>query len=248
MDQDLSYKLTKYIAQGIIIFALFKYIPNETMKDTDILLVTIIAILVYAVLENLYSYYYGPDGTISSSDSQFCNTRCAIPKQPLEHMGNYDSVITNGNNAEQTVQGFEQVSQQLSPMQQLINGTKLDNNTGTASNDSNATVRQNADGSYTFEPSETIQGRSDGIVPSVTENNYTDLNNFPMGSNVNSGSFEYGYSFLPPEKWYPVPPHPPVCISETKCPVCPTYTPSEYANLKEWDASRKVTPPSGVNV
>ena len=66
-------------------------------------------------------------------------------------------------------------------------------------------------------------------------------------TNLNSGSFEYGYSFLPPSQWYPVPPHPPVCTVEKTCPVCPINTTGLGTDLKEWNASRRVMPPDQIN-
>lgn len=35
---------------------------------------------------------------------------------------------------------------------------------------------------------------------------------------------DYGLSFMPPAEWKVPQPHPPVCIQEKKCPVCPTYS------------------------
>jgi len=75
---------------------------------------------------------------------------------------------------------------------------------------------------------------------------YTDYNTLPSFE-INSGSFEYGYSFLPPTAWYPTPPHPPVCVSEKRAPVCPVYTDGAYVDLKEWNSSRRITPPDQIN-
>lgn len=75
---------------------------------------------------------------------------------------------------------------------------------------------------------------------------YVDYNNMPLFE-VNSGSFEYGYSFLPPTAWYPTPPHPPVCVSEKRAPVCPVYTNGTTVDLKEWDYARRIFPPDQIN-
>ena len=75
---------------------------------------------------------------------------------------------------------------------------------------------------------------------------YVDYNNMPLFE-VNSGSFEYGYSFLPPTAWYPTPPHPPVCVSEKRAPVCPVYTNGAHVDLKEWDYARRIFPPDQIN-
>jgi hypothetical protein len=47
---------------------------------------------------------------------------------------------------------------------------------------------------------------SEGVI--VNETAYTDYNILPV-TPEDSRLYEYGYSFLPPEKWYPVPPNPP---------------------------------------
>jgi hypothetical protein len=64
MNQDLTYKLLKYLIQGAVIYLLFKYVPNEPMKDSDILIITAIILLVYIIAENFYNMYFG----IRSSD------------------------------------------------------------------------------------------------------------------------------------------------------------------------------------
>lgn len=97
------------------------------------------------------------------------------------------------------------------------------------------------DGSYDIPVKETkVWG--DKIEPSVK---YTDYNNFPM---YNVGSFEKGYHILPPSQWYPQPPHPPVCVTTQKCPVCPVYSNTDTVNLMEWDEARKITAPGEINV
>ena len=85
---------------------------------------------------------------------------------------------------------------------------------------------------------------TDGVIN--TEYEYTDYNMLPMAED-NTGNFEYGYSFLPPEKWYPQPPNPPICVSNTKSNVTPVYTTGTPIDVKEWNESRRVTPPDNIN-
>jgi hypothetical protein len=59
---------------------------------------------------------------------------------------------------------------------------------------------------------------------------------------------EYGYTFLPPANWYPTPPHPPVCVTEKRCPVCPIFTNGSSTDLKQWNESRRITPPDNIDV
>ena len=52
MNIDTINKLLKYLIQGFIIYLLFKYVPKDPMKDKDILIITLIVVLAYAVFEN----------------------------------------------------------------------------------------------------------------------------------------------------------------------------------------------------
>jgi hypothetical protein len=104
-------------------------------------------------------------------------------------------------------------------------------------------ISRNEDGSYNIQiyhnpQADSIGSRSEnGVLRN--EMQYSDYNTLPQ--NLNSGSFEYGYSFLPPANWYPVPPHPPVCVTEKQCRVCPVYTNGTNVDLKEWDSARRIT-------
>jgi hypothetical protein len=80
-----------------------------------------------------------------------------------------------------------------------------------------------------------VKQNDNNIVPNESHYSYTDYNTLP---NTNQGIFEYGYSFLPPANWYSVPPHPPICITEKQCPVCPIYIDNSTADLKEWNSPK----------
>ena len=89
-------------------------------------------------------------------------------------------------------------------------------------------------------------GNNDGKMKYSGPNyNYLPLAERPGAKN--QGSFEHGYSFLPPAEWYPVPPKPPVCVTDQNCPVCPVFTNSSFIDVKEWNASRHVTPSDDIN-
>ena len=86
-----------------------------------------------------------------------------------------------------------------------------------------------------------------GVMKADNEMLYNDYFIMPITAE-DEGSFEEGYSMLPPSKWYPVPPHPPVCVTEKKCPVCPVMTSGAPVDLKEWNDSRRITPGDVVNI
>lgn len=79
----------------------------------------------------------------------------------------------------------------------------------------------------------------------VNEMIYSDFNRMPPS--FIEKDFEYGYSFLPPKDWYPLPPYPPVCASNRTCLVQPIYTDSTTMDLKDWHETQKIGPPDSLN-
>ena len=79
----------------------------------------------------------------------------------------------------------------------------------------------------------------------VNEMIYSDFNRLPPS--FNDKDFEYGYSFLPPKDWYPLPPYPPVCVSASSAPVQPVYLDTTTMDLKEWHENQKITQPDSIN-
>lgn len=84
--------------------------------------------------------------------------------------------------------------------------------------------------------------RNDMLVNNMI---YSDFNRLPPS--FNDKDFEYGYSFLPPKDWYPLPPYPPVCVSHSSVPVKPVYLDTTTMDLKEWHETQKITPPDSIN-
>jgi hypothetical protein len=80
----------------------------------------------------------------------------------------------------------------------------------------------------------------------VNNYKYSDFNRMPPSFNKGQ-DFEYGYSYLPPSNWYPLPPYPPVCVTSTSCPVQPVFTDRTTMDLKEWRDTQKITPPDAIN-
>ena len=313
MNPDLTYKLLKYLVQGIIIYLLFKFVPREPMNDKDILLITAIVILSCGVLENVYSVYFSPktDTQTPVSEAQ-CNSYCSRPQsEQKEHMGNLsadsiksalDSMASSSSSAiashvaphiaPNPVPHVEQPRTQPPHVQpphvqpphvqpphvqpphvqppHVTSHVQPPHVTSHVQpphvqpphvtshvQPSHVTpphnqIKNNRDGSHEIKPVHNPQATSQGArhIDDVMGNeqayNYIDYNSMPVS--YDTGSFESGYSFLPPEKWYPVPPHPPVCVAEKQCPVCPVFTNGTYIDLKEWDQSRRITPPDEINV
>lgn len=64
----------------------------------------------------------------------------------------------------------------------------------------------------------------------------------PLGSYdaTFNNKFEHGYTYLHTDKWQLPEKRPPVCVTQKKCPICPSITSGYPLNLKEWNSSRNV--------
>lgn len=190
----------KYIANFIIIYLLFKYIPNKTLPTSDVLIMTSIVMLVYILLEKLSTLTSSQSNSVELTPYEkiaMCNSVCMTKPETMANTHNEPPLIANN----------------------------------IASNDT-----QNRPPRDEY---------SDVLTDEMP---YTDYNHLPMADGYDSRDYEYGYSFLPPEKWYPQPPNPPVCVVEKKCPVCPILTTGGPVDMKEWNSSRRITQPDNINV
>jgi hypothetical protein len=72
-------------------------------------------------------------------------------------------------------------------------------------------------------------------------------------SPLNKGMTNSDYTFVTPNNWYPVPPHPPVCVTNKRCTTCPIQMTDgkdymAWASLEDFDASRRFTGNMGINI
>ena len=69
----------------------------------------------------------------------------------------------------------------------------------------------------------------------------------PLGANGNglTNEWDQDYVLLNTDKWGPALNPPPVCVTDKKCPVCPSLTSGYPLSVRDFDSSRKVT--SGVS-
>jgi hypothetical protein len=72
----------------------------------------------------------------------------------------------------------------------------------------------------------------------------------PLGENGNgfTNEWDHDYILLNTDKWAPALNPPPVCKSEQKCPVCPNLTTGYPLMLRDFDSTRRVTPPIKADV
>ena len=230
-------KLAVNIIVILLIYLLLRVIPKTPLSNRDILISTV---ALYAIFLVINTSKENMDNMMQNTQAQLVQpTQPAQPAQP--------PVQLPAQPPAQPAQPAQPVPQPTTiPSVEECSTCKVDlkdnqDVTKTSSDEGNIAFKYQAKYKY-----DSAGSRSQsGVIPN--EMSYTDYNSLPVGANVNSQNSDFSYSFLPPDKWYPVPPHPPVCITEQKCPVCPMTTNRETIDLKEWDDSRRVTPGDVVN-
>jgi hypothetical protein len=70
---------------------------------------------------------------------------------------------------------------------------------------------------------------------------------------INKGMINKEYTFVSPSNWYPIPPHPPVCVTNKSCTTCPVQISNgkDYMNWASWqdfDKARRFTGDMNINV
>lgn len=70
---------------------------------------------------------------------------------------------------------------------------------------------------------------------------------------INKGMINKEYTFVSPTNWYPIPPHPPVCVTNKSCTTCPVQMSNgkDYMNWASWDEfdqARRFTGDMGINI
>ncbi len=70
---------------------------------------------------------------------------------------------------------------------------------------------------------------------------------------LNKGMINPEYTFVSPTNWYPIPPHPPVCVTNKRCTTSPIIMGDgkdymQFASLEDFDKSRRFTGDMGINI
>jgi hypothetical protein len=82
------------------------------------------------------------------------------------------------------------------------------------------------------------------------DESFTDQSLKPLGENGNglTNTWDHDYILLNTDKWAPALKPTPVCKTEKICPVCPNLTSGYPLMLRDFDSSRRVTPPINADI
>jgi hypothetical protein len=84
-------------------------------------------------------------------------------------------------------------------------------------------------------------------------NNELRYGDFNYISPLNKGMTNSDYTFVSPNNWYPIPPHPPVCVTNKTAIVTPIQITDgkdymSWASLEDFDKARRFTGNMGINI
>ncbi len=70
---------------------------------------------------------------------------------------------------------------------------------------------------------------------------------------LNKGMINKEYTFISPTNWYPIPPFPPVCVTNKSCTTCPIQMTDgkdymQFASLEDFDKARRFTGDMRINI
>jgi len=253
--KKLPTSVLKYIIICCIVIGLVIIIPYNKLGVKDSIILSIILTVTIIVIENLSSILIDETNPPQTKLDHFeitiptPTTTTTTPKTPVSQA---TTTAQTSATAQQTITTPSKTITNnvvTSTNTQPTTTSKTNTNTQVPSTDAKVTVpvtKSIYEGQPNAEDKEVTGSRiEDGVGKSDMP--YTDYNHIPIGDNYKPTDFEYGYSFLPPEKWYPTPPFPPVCVCEKRSPICPTYTTGTPVDVKEWHSSSKIMPPDGIN-
>lgn len=94
---------------------------------------------------------------------------------------------------------------------------------------------------------------SQSPTPSQALNSELKYGDYNYIGPLNSGMTNSDYTFVSPNNWYPVPPHPPVCVTNKQCTTCPVTISDgqdymQWATLEDFDKARRFTGNMGINI
>lgn len=253
--QKLPMNIVKYVVVWCVILGLVMFIPNNKLGMKDAIILSTMLTTIIAIVESMTSLMSSSgtlekfeDGEIIDSPQKDQQTTSIDSTQQSQSDSKQNIVVVATNDTSVTT---DKVNTQQTDMPQTTQTTSgnvmgiIESKSATTTTQSVPTIAQlYADPKARDKEANGSRSEDDVVVNDMP---YTDYHHIPLGDTYKPSDFEYGYSFLPPEKWYPTPPFPPVCVSEKRCPVCPTFTNGTPVDVKEWNASSKITPPAGIN-
>ena len=231
------YPLSKFVLYiGFVAFCV-TYLTDDRLDEKSRYLLIGLLIIPYLFTDHINNYT-----NVSSSLLEFKSKKANLSKK---------NVIKSANPISQPkIENYEDVKNinieyELKVKKDNLVENKVKNNNKLIENLTNddiskiVTLLQNIQQAQTTSPTTPID------LTTLKVTNAPSLQ--PLGANGNglTNEWDQDYVLLNTDKWSPALNPPPVCVTDKKCPVCPSLTSGYPLSVREFDASRKIT--SGVS-
>ena len=179
---------------------------------------------------------------------QFNHEKKQIIKEPMQQKSSLfdskNSSLTNGRNSSLTDGKNSSLTNGNDYSSYDVNLYRL--NAG----DKRLTEQFVRDGNKYYDSIFTRSNPNDQKFDMNSELRYGDLNYLAP---LNKGMANKDYTFISPNNWFPIPPVPPVCVTNKNCTTCPIIMSDgkdymAWADVNDFDKSRRFTGNMGINI
>jgi hypothetical protein len=232
------------------IFYLLRVIPKTPLEDRDALIISLVLVVAYLIFDNFIAHGEHLTETTTTPTRELPrelqSISTSVRSKSVQQETATIAYVPELDTRPIEVTPLDSVAQKQVPEVEECTSCKVDLNDNT---DVKKIANEDDNLAYMYTPTRrypsTGSRMENGILGSDMP--YTDYNTLPIGAKIDTKVDDFSYSFLPPDRWYPIPPHPPVCVAEKQCPVCPMNTSGTVAGLKEWGDVSRVTPGDQIN-
>ena len=249
-------KIITITALFLGIFYLLRVIPKTPLEDRDALIISLVLVVAYLIFDNFIVRGEHLTPTMPSLPDELKPISTSVRSKMVSQETPLEKYIPELDTRPIPAVAPDPMQKMDTPIQPSVQKElpaveecttcKVDLSDNT---DVKKIANEDENVGYMYTPTRrypsTGSRMENGILGSDMP--YTDYNTLPIGAKIDTKVDDFSYSFLPPDRWYPIPPHPPVCVAEKQCPVCPMNTTGTVASLKEWGEVSRVTPGDQVN-
>lgn len=220
--QKIILTILKYIALAASVYLIIRFLPNNCLSNTQILITTAIVIVIYIIFDSLFNLNLGNcanlDNLSNNETQKLCNTMCNIPKETMCNLNQYNGLFKPDN-------------------------SQNDKNNDKNSISVNVTVddESSQNSSQLIEKNRPQQGFDEsGFIYNNYNNDYYDSHNYKYNNNLvndddyidfrknfkNKPKKQYRQEDINNTKWYPR-----LTTSyDSICPPCPPCPPCQTSN------------------
>lgn len=224
------------IIRYVILFAVIYLLLLTALKNTasgckDSLLISLVVILTFILIDNMQNILLKKEQFVDTNAPALGSNDVIKEEQPMEQLNNLKNVLN-------------EIKDFMSNKSDIKNEDELSYNNETTIDPK--TYKSDVRLAKANDKEREGCRWKDGVISS--EMKYSDYNHLPIADGYKSNADDYGYSFLPPEKWYPQPPFPPICVTNKPNVVNSLYSDGAPLDAKEWISSLRITGPDNINV